>query len=34
VRERVIGELMERTTLADLFKDMVQMTKSALEARQ
>jgi Rrf2 family transcriptional regulator, iron-sulfur cluster assembly transcription factor len=31
VRERVIGELMERTTLADLFKDAVQMTKSALE---
>jgi Rrf2 family protein len=34
VRERVIGELMERTTLADLFKDAVQMTKSALETRQ
>ena len=34
VRERVIGELMERTTLADLFKDAVQMTKSALEACQ
>jgi Rrf2 family protein len=34
VREQVIGSLMERTTLADLFKDAVQMTKSALQARQ
>ena len=27
VRERVIGELMEKTTLADLFKDAAQKTK-------
>ena len=27
VRERVIGELMEKTTLADLFKDVVQKTR-------
>jgi Rrf2 family transcriptional regulator, iron-sulfur cluster assembly transcription factor len=32
VRERVIGELMERTTLANLFKDAVQRSQSKPEA--